>query len=238
MLRLANPELRRRIARETVAGMAHRWTDLFISAVASDANRPAVGLHIHEIAVARSREPVEVVLDLLAEEQGAVNMLEFNQSRQNLRETLVHPLSNIVSDGFYVNGRPHPRLHGTFPHLLGGSAGNEAGWRWPKRSARSPACPPHASDLGTGDESRPATGRTWWSSMRRASAARPPTKIPNGRRWESGMSSAAESLRLGRRRTFGKRTAPRTHLLPDRDQQRAAQHEDASGDRRDTKLLV
>ena len=25
----------------------------------------------------------------------------------------------IISDGFYVKGRPHPRLHGTFPLLLG-----------------------------------------------------------------------------------------------------------------------
>ena len=156
MLRLANPELRRRIARETVAGMAHRWTDLFISAVASDANRPAVGLHIHEIAVARSREPVEVVLDLLAEEQGAVNMLEFNQSRQNLRETLVHPLSNIVSDGFYVNGRPHPRLHGTFPHLLGGIC-RERGWLALAEAVRKVTSLP-AARFGLGDRGRIAPG--------------------------------------------------------------------------------
>jgi N-acyl-D-aspartate/D-glutamate deacylase len=68
----------------------------------------------------RSQEPIDAVLDLLAEEAGAVNVLEFNQSEPNLRQTLKHPLSNIVSDGFYVNGRPHPRLHGTFPHFLGG----------------------------------------------------------------------------------------------------------------------
>ena len=63
---------------------------------------------------------IEVVLDLLVEERGAVNMLEFNQSPENLRQTLTHPLSNIISDGFYVTGRPHPRLHGTFAELLGG----------------------------------------------------------------------------------------------------------------------
>ena len=25
----------------------------------------------------------------------------------------------VISDGFYVKGRPHPRLYGTFPMLLG-----------------------------------------------------------------------------------------------------------------------
>jgi len=46
-------------------------------------------------------------------------MLSFNQKEENLRKTLTHPLSIVISDGFYVNGRPHPRLHGTFPCLLG-----------------------------------------------------------------------------------------------------------------------
>jgi dihydroorotase/N-acyl-D-amino-acid deacylase len=116
---LADPGIRARIARETIAGMAHRWTDLFIAAVASAANQRVVGRSIQEIAELRACEPIDVVLDLLEEERSAVNMLEFNQSLENLRQTLTHPLSNIISDGFYVTGRPHPRLHGTFPELLG-----------------------------------------------------------------------------------------------------------------------
>lgn len=119
LARLADPGERRTLARETIAGMAHRWTDLFISSVASERNRGVVGRDLQAIAEERGCEPIDAVLDLLLEERGAVNMLEFNQSEANLRETLTHPLSNIISDGFYVNGRPHPRLHGTFPHLLG-----------------------------------------------------------------------------------------------------------------------
>jgi N-acyl-D-amino-acid deacylase len=60
-----------------------------------------------------------VTLDLLLEEEGDVNMLCFNQSMENLQATVTHPCSSIISDGFYVKGRPHPRLHGTFPLLLG-----------------------------------------------------------------------------------------------------------------------
>jgi len=118
--RLSDASERSRIARETVDGMAHRWTDLFISAVASAANQQLVGLSIQAVAEARGCQPIDAVLDLLLEECGAVNMLEFNQSLENLRQTVTHPLSNIISDGFYVNGRPHPRLHGAFAEFLGG----------------------------------------------------------------------------------------------------------------------
>lgn len=119
LARLTDPAQRRQLARETIAGMAHRWTDLFISAVGSERNRGAVGRDLQDLAEERGCEPIDAVFDLLIEERGAVTMLEFNQSEANLRETLTHPLSNVISDGFYVSGRPHPRLHGTFPHLLG-----------------------------------------------------------------------------------------------------------------------
>ena len=118
--RLSDAAERSRIARETVAGMAHRWTDLFISAVASAANQQVVGLSIQAIAEARGCQPIDAALDLLLEERGAVTILEFNQSLENLRQTVTHPLCNIISDGFYVSGRPHPRLHGAFAEFLGG----------------------------------------------------------------------------------------------------------------------
>jgi N-acyl-D-amino-acid deacylase len=119
MARLADPGERSRIAGETVAGMAHRWSDILIAAVESAANRPLVGMTIEAIAEQRACAPIDAALDLLREERGAVNMLEFNQSEENLRQTLCHPLANVISDGFYVKGRPHPRLHGTFPELIG-----------------------------------------------------------------------------------------------------------------------
>ena len=67
----------------------------------------------------RGCAPVDAALDLLREENAAVNVISFNQSESNLRELLTHDLCSVISDGFYVNGKPHPRLHGTFPELLG-----------------------------------------------------------------------------------------------------------------------
>jgi N-acyl-D-amino-acid deacylase len=119
LLRLRDRGERSRIAAQTVADLAQRWSDLYISAVGSAAHRGLVGKNLAEIGEARGREPVEAALDLLLEERGEVTILEFNQSEDNLRTLLTHPLANVVSDGFYVKGRPHPRLHGTFPYLLG-----------------------------------------------------------------------------------------------------------------------
>lgn len=119
MARLRDPAERARIARETDANLAWDWRDILISAVGSGARPEVVGRSIADLAADAGRPPVETALDLLVEERGAVNMISFNQSEENLRQTLAHPLSLIISDGFYVNGRPHPRLWGTFPRLLG-----------------------------------------------------------------------------------------------------------------------
>ena len=119
LARLADRLQREKIARETIEGLPHRWEDVVISAVGSARNEPVVGRSVQEIAETRSEEPVEALMNLISEEQGAVNIISFNQSEENLRQSLCHPLSSVISDGFYVHGRPHPRLYGTFPRLLG-----------------------------------------------------------------------------------------------------------------------
>jgi dihydroorotase/N-acyl-D-amino-acid deacylase len=119
MSRLQSPTQRQEIQRQVTSTFPWKWSDIYISAVASTANQGAVGRNLQEIGDERGREPVDAMIDLLIEECGNVNMLSYNQSEENLRLSLTHPLSIIISDGFYVKGRPHPRLHGTFPLLLG-----------------------------------------------------------------------------------------------------------------------
>ena len=119
LARLRDPIERKTIARETEADLAQGWENIFISAVGSLENRPLVGSSIVDAAELRGCEPVEAAFDLLQEENGQVNILEINQSEENLRQVLTHAESNIISDGFYVKGNPHPRLYGTFPFLLG-----------------------------------------------------------------------------------------------------------------------
>jgi dihydroorotase/N-acyl-D-amino-acid deacylase len=117
--RLADPRERRQIGSEAERDLAQGWDGILVSAVGSEKNGSLVGQSLAVIAGQRNVPPVETMLDLLVEERGDVNQLEINQSEENLREALCHPLSNVVSDGIYVKGRPHPRLYGTFPHFLG-----------------------------------------------------------------------------------------------------------------------
>ncbi len=119
MERLSDASERRIIAERTVEKLPHRWSDIVISAVSSAGNKSLIGLTLEDAACKRGEEPIDAMLNLLLEERGEVNMISFNQSEENLREILVHPFSMIISDGFYVKGRPHPRLYGTFPRLLG-----------------------------------------------------------------------------------------------------------------------
>jgi N-acyl-D-amino-acid deacylase len=116
---LKDPEKRKRIAAEVRQMTAQQWTDVFITSVATTANESIVGKNIAQIAEARKQDPVETMLDLLIEEKDAIIIVSFNQSEENLRRLLTHPLCSVGSDGFYVKGRPHPRLYGTFPSLLG-----------------------------------------------------------------------------------------------------------------------
>jgi dihydroorotase/N-acyl-D-amino-acid deacylase len=117
--RLDDSATRAEIAREMEGNRVHEWSDIFISGVATERNADAVGRSLVELSELRSQEPLECVFSLLLEEAGRVNMLQFNQSEANLKENLTHPLSMVISDGFYVSGWPHPRLHGTFPEFLG-----------------------------------------------------------------------------------------------------------------------
>jgi dihydroorotase/N-acyl-D-amino-acid deacylase len=117
--RLRHPPVRQRILEETRAFMALPWSDVVLTSVASVQNQPLVGKNLDDIAHLRRQDPAESLLDLLLEEHGEATMLTFNQSQENLRQTVTHPLSIIISDGLYVRGKAHPRLHGTFPLLLG-----------------------------------------------------------------------------------------------------------------------
>lgn len=119
LARLSNPATRTELRDELNRINPWRWSDIYISSVATAANQHAIGHNLEELAEQRKTSPADVTLELLLEEQGAVNMLCFNQSMENLHASLTHPCSTIISDGFYVKGRPHPRLHGTFPLLLG-----------------------------------------------------------------------------------------------------------------------
>jgi dihydroorotase/N-acyl-D-amino-acid deacylase len=115
--RLGDRAVREQIALEMDESRAQYWSDITISGLSK--NTDLVGKTIDEVALSRKTAPAQAALDLLIEEEAAVNVVSFNQSKENLRQLITHPLCSVISDGFYVQGKAHPRLYGTFPELLG-----------------------------------------------------------------------------------------------------------------------
>lgn len=118
--RLCDRAAHGQIAQTVRSTMAQTPEDITITGTRTEANQFAIGLPLFALAARWNMEPVDAMLRLLLEEHGAVNVVSFNQSESNLRQLLGHPLCTVISDGFYVRGLPHPRLHGAFPELLGG----------------------------------------------------------------------------------------------------------------------
>lgn len=64
--------------------------------------------------------------DLLIEENNQVGMVIFMMKEENLKRILAHPLVGVGTDGEALapygllgRGKPHPRVYGTFPRVLG-----------------------------------------------------------------------------------------------------------------------
>jgi N-acyl-D-amino-acid deacylase len=138
--RLRDPAARRTLLAE-MPDDRPPWQDVTISAVATPGNQAVVGKTVETIALQRGCPPAECVLDLLLEEHAAVNIVSFNQSETNLRQLITHPLCSIITDGFYVQGNPHPRLHATYPELLGTLVRERAWLSLPEAIHKSTAKP-------------------------------------------------------------------------------------------------
>jgi len=117
--RLSQKETRQRIANEIEADLANGWENVMIASVPDESAEPLIGRTIQQIAEQRSCAGVDAALDLLTEQQAAVTIISFNQSEENLRKVLSHPLTSIITDGLVTDGNCHPRTFGTYPTLFG-----------------------------------------------------------------------------------------------------------------------
>ena len=125
--RLRDGDSRPLIAAETEGGMSNAWEDVMLSTLANREQQDLVGRTVQQVADERGCTGVETALDLLVENQGNVMIISFNQSEENLRKVLCHPLTSIITDGLLTEGKPHPRTFGTYPTFLGKYV-REKGW--------------------------------------------------------------------------------------------------------------
>ncbi len=68
---------------------------------------------------------MEAARKIISEDPGAVVILDL-MNEHDVRRVMAHPSTMIGSDGLPMGGKPHPRLYGTFPRVIGHYA-REAG---------------------------------------------------------------------------------------------------------------
>ncbi len=82
-------------------------------------HREYEGKMINEIAAMLGVDPEAALAQVLADEPMATGIF-FVMDEEDVRRVLAHPLCMIGSDGIPSRtGKPHPRLYGTFPRVLG-----------------------------------------------------------------------------------------------------------------------
>lgn len=119
----ARERIRRDINEWRIEGWENRgdytgWDNIEITNVKSDANSHLEGRSIAWIANERGTDPVTVVCDILLAEELEVGMLLYQLKESDVRELLSYERVNVATDGLF-GGRPHPRVYGTYPKILG-----------------------------------------------------------------------------------------------------------------------
>jgi dihydroorotase/N-acyl-D-amino-acid deacylase len=131
--RLKDPAMRSRIRGEMLAqggGWDNEWQEIpgpeaiLISVVANPKLLPLQGKTIAQVAKAQSKDPIDLVFDLLAEDPG-MSVAVFGMSEPDIAYVLKQPWVSVdndsqgtATDGLLGKQHPHPRAYGTFPRIL------------------------------------------------------------------------------------------------------------------------
>lgn len=120
--RLRTPEIRAKLKDESNASHVGRWGDIFVSYVESEKNAWTVGKSIAEIAATRGVDPADACFDLILDEKGRVNEVNYGMCEEDIEFIMSQPFVMTGSDGNAASldypGLPHPRWYGTFPRVI------------------------------------------------------------------------------------------------------------------------
>jgi N-acyl-D-amino-acid deacylase len=90
-----------------------------ISAVKTEKNKWCQGLTVTAIAERLSKEPWDIMCDLLIEEDLEVAFWERAGNMDNVKVIMTHPAHMFITDGLRIGDMPNPRTYGTYPKILG-----------------------------------------------------------------------------------------------------------------------
>jgi N-acyl-D-amino-acid deacylase len=131
--RLRDPEARKRIAADLARS---DWPNFYLETGSpermllvgfkKDHLKPLQGKTLADVAKLRNRDPVETMMDLLAEDESRISTVYFNMSEENVRRLIPLPWVSFGSDeasqapeGVFLKAMPHARAYGNFARLLG-----------------------------------------------------------------------------------------------------------------------
>jgi N-acyl-D-amino-acid deacylase len=133
--RLADPEIRSRVARE-MRTPTDAWENFFVASgspdkillvgFSADSLKPLTGRTLAEVAELRGTTPAETAMDLVIQNGADVGTVYFLMSEENVRKKVALPWVAFDSDeaalapeGVFLESNPHPRAYGSFARLLG-----------------------------------------------------------------------------------------------------------------------
>jgi N-acyl-D-amino-acid deacylase len=133
--RLRDPVIREKIAGQ-VRVDSNDWENIYLSVGSpdhilltgfkSDKLKPLTGKSLLEVAKMRKKDPVETIMDLIAEDQSRIDAIYFEMSEDNVRKEVTRPWISFGSDeasqapdGVFLKSNPHPRAYGNFARVLG-----------------------------------------------------------------------------------------------------------------------
>ncbi len=124
--RLKDTGRRARIIREISDGipgwenMYHNagWDKITVSFIQSDAGKHMEGKTIGQLAREDNQDPFQLILNLIEAEEGTVKIISETMNEKNVSIFLKLPFVMVGSDSQPTEGKPHPRLYGTFPRVI------------------------------------------------------------------------------------------------------------------------
>ncbi len=139
--RLHDPATRAKIAQE-VRTPSQDWENFYLAAGSperillvgfkSAKLKPLTGKSLAEVAKMRGKDPVETLMDLIAEDESRIDTIYFVISEENVRKQMARPWISFGSDelsqapeGDFLKSNPHPRAYGNFVRVLGKYARDE-----------------------------------------------------------------------------------------------------------------
>jgi len=133
--RLRDPATREKIKAEVKID-SDKWENLYLAAGSpdkillvgfkSDKLKPLTGKTLAEVAKMRGRDPIDTMMDLIAEDESRIGTIYFIMSEDNVKKEVAKPWISFGSDEAsqapespFTKSNPHPRAYGNFARVLG-----------------------------------------------------------------------------------------------------------------------